>query len=754
MSKRKQKDYSSLSMHELFCVEVEGQSLLMVDGLLELEKNPGNDECLEVLMRSAHSIKGAARLVNIKSVEDIAHVLEECFVAAQNNKIILDESNIDTLLKSVDVIKEAGKLTEDKIPAWEDEHSSAIKEHVKTLSEIVTQPNMVPARTSKKSTTKKTTKSKKHISAESDEDLKERIVRVSADRLSRLMGLSGELLITTKWISPYTTTMLQLKKRQNELTQSLDTLKEILAKYNIKDSQVESHIEAMQEKSSQCRLMMTDRMSEMEHFDRRMSTLSSRLYREVISSTMRPFSDGVQGFNRMVRDIAKQTGKKVEIDIQGLDHEVDRDVLEKIEAPLTHLIRNAIDHGIESPEARKKAGKLETGKITLSAIYSSGMLSVILEDDGKGVDYEDIRTSIVNKGMINAETAITLTDMELLEFLFLPKFSTREKVTELSGRGVGLDVVRKAVQEIRGLVHIQTVMGKGTRFTLQLPLTLSVVPALVVEISGESYAFPLTRIFRVTKVSGDEILRMEGQQYITVDDEYLGLISGSQVFGRKQVDAKKEIIPVVIVSDHLNKYGVVVDELVGQRELVVQSLDPRLGNVKDISAASVLEDGRPTLIIDVDDFVRSINGMITGNQISQISNIADVSSRLVIKKILIVDDSITVRGVERNLLETNGYEVVAAVDGMDGWNTVRSQTFDLVITDVDMPRMDGIELVQLIKKDPNLGSLPVMIVSYKDMKEDKARGMEAGADYYLTKGSFHDETLLEAVIDLIGEAFQ
>ncbi len=754
MSNDKQTDYSNLSMFELFCVEVDGRCASLVDSLLNLEKKPGSATHLEVLMRCAHSIKGASRLVEISPVENIGHVLEDCFMAAQEKKIILDENHIDVLLNAVDIIKSITKQSETELAQWEKSHALIVSSTIKSISDILKSSKQNKSHTNSQPDIIEDIFSDAPVSSNSVSvgvsDAHDRVLRVSSDRLNRIMGISGELLITSKWVYPYTISMLQIKKRQLELAKTLETLKDSLTKITKKDSQVDNQISSVLSKASECRTLLSDRLGDIESFDRRMSTLSSRLYREVVSSTMRPFADGVQGFQRMVRDLARKTGKKVDLAIHGLENEVDRDVLEKIEAPLTHLIRNAIDHGIELPKDRKTKNKPETGKITIAAVYSGGQLSIVVEDDGCGIDIDVLKKTIVKKGLVTQEIAVTLSEQECLEFLFLPNFSTKKSVTEISGRGVGLDIVRKTVQEIRGLVHINSKKGNGTRFTLQLPLTLSVVPALLVEISDESYAFPLIRVNRVLKVNSKDVLRMEGHQYVTHEEEYLGLISASQVFGKRPEASDQGEISIVVVNDHLNKYGVVVDELIGQRELVVQSLDPRLGKVKDISATAVLEDGRPTLIIDVEDFVRSINSITTDKKVAKVVQIADVVNQKASKRVLVVDDSITVRGVERNLLEANGYDVVVAVDGVDGWNTVRSQTFDLVITDVDMPRMDGIELVKMIKNDANLNRLPIMIVSYKDLKEDREKGLQAGADYYLTKGSFHDETLLDAVIDLIG----
>jgi len=300
-------------------------------------------------------------------------------------------------------------------------------------------------------------------------------------------------------------------------------------------------------------------------------------------------------------------------------------------------------------------------------------------------------------------------------------------------------------------VRVAAQPGQGMRFQLQLPLTLSVVRALLVEIAGEPYAFPLGFIARTLRLPEAEIASTEGKQHFAFDGRRVGLISGHQVLGRPGEPQGSELA-VVVLGDGEHRYGVAVDRFLGERELVVQPLDPRLGKVKDIAAGALLEDGAPVLIVDVADFVRSVEKLSASGQLSAVHAQAAARVTAARKRVLVVDDSLTVRELERKLLDSRGYVVEIAVDGMDGWNAVRTGAFDLVITDVDMPRLDGVELTRLIKQDPRLRGLPVMIVSYKEREEDRRRGLEAGADYYLTKGSFHDETMLNAVTDLIGTA--
>jgi two-component system sensor histidine kinase and response regulator WspE len=578
----------------------------------------------------------------------------------------------------------------------------------------------------------------------------ETTVRVSSESLNRLVGLAGEVQVESRWLHPFSESLLQIKHRQTELISLLDRLNEnLFTNGSIEYSRILAS--EIQTKANRCRHQLSDRLVELDEHDRGMHSLGNRLHEEVITSRMRPFSDVTRGFPRMIRDIARQLGKKVDLKIEGLATQVDRDILDRIEAPLNHLLRNALDHGIETVEERRQAGKPEQATLQLTAVHSSGMLSIHVKDDGRGIDLEKLRKSIVAKGMVNKTMAMEMNETELLEFLFLPGFSTRDEVTEISGRGVGLDVVHSTVQQMRGVVRASSTAGAGTHFHLQLPLTLSIIRALLVEICGEPYAIPLSRIDRTLRLDTSQVESLEGRQYFTLGTQHVGLVFASQVLDCTGNAENSDFLPVVVLGERLHLSGLVVDRFIGERNLVVHTLDPRLGKIQDISAASLLENGDPCLIIDVDDMLRSIDILIAGGRLNRIHDKQD-GPEVHGKRILVVDDSITVREVERNMLVTRGYQVDVAVDGMDGWNTVRMDDYDLVISDIDMPRMNGFEFVRLIRQDERLSKTPVMIVSYKDREEDRQRGLEAGADYYLTKGSFHDETLIEAVMDLIGTA--
>ncbi len=766
-------DLSGFSMLDLFRTEAEGQLLLLTDGLLDLEQNPSETDNLESMMRASHSIKGAARMVDIDPVVRIAHVMEDCFVAAQKNELTLKSADIDVLLSGVDVMGQVSKLDESELPSWSEQNVAMLDTLVLALQGILSGEQSLGSITLSEASTAAVVDDGKHANAADQPsehgivdkskaaeappdkavslaEVKERVLRVSAERMDRLLGLAGEAMVEARWLHPHIEAMQRFKRFQFDLVSELDGLREKFNEADV-DPSAEIALAALQRKAVKQRETLSDRLVDLEHFDYRTANLAGRLHREVLASRMRPFSDGVDGFQRMVRDVARSLGKDARLEITGVTTQVDRDVLEMVKAPLNHLLRNAVDHGVEMPADRIENGKPPQAIVKLDARHRSGMLLVTVEEDGRGVDLELLKQKILERGLSSEEMLSQMDDAELLEFLFLPSFSTRNEVTEISGRGVGLDVVHDSVKEMRGVVTISSKPGEGTRFQMQLPLTLSVIRTLLVDIGGESYAFPLARIDHLLKISADDIELVEDHQYVTWNDSHIGLVSASQVFGLTQVARKDLQLYVVILSDRHGQYGVIVDAFMGERELAVQVIDPRLGKIKDVSVAALLDDGSPTLVIDVDDMARSIVKLISKGRIDKIGgeSLRAIEAR---RRVLVVDDSITVREVERKMLEAYGYEVDVAVDGMDGWNAVRSGDYHLVITDIDMPRMDGIELVKLIKQDELLQRIPVMVVSYKDREEDRLLGLEAGADYYLTKGSFHDESLREAVVDLIGIA--
>ncbi len=751
-------DLSDLPMLDLFRLEAETQVQVLIENLLVLERAPMAADALEACMRAAHSLKGAARIVGLNAGVGVAHAMEDCLVAAQRGQITVGQKRIDLLLSGADLLTRIAKTPEADIGQWTGENPSEVNQFLYSLAVAIEDGSRAAAQADSTAESaligpEATPISQLNLAPVAIANAAESsnlVLRVTAENLNRLLGLAGESLVESRWLKPFAQSLLRLKRMHYDLGKAIASLSEAQSEQALR-GRSRSALAGVQHKFLECQKVLAARLVELELFEGRSSNLAHRLYDEASACRMRPFADGVQSFPRMVRDLAQSLNKQAWLEIVGQATQVDRDVLERLDAPLGHLLRNAIDHGIESADERRAAGKPAEGVMHLEARHSAGMLQIIVSDDGSGIDVDKLRAAIIKRKLTTPEIVGKLSEAELLEFLFLPGFTMRESVTEISGRGVGLDVVQDMVKQVRGTVRVTSQTGKGTRFLLQLPLTLSVVRTLLVEIGGEPYAFPLAYIVCTLKLPKEQIEVLEGRQHFSLDGRRVGLVTAHQVLDGGEAKSPGNDLSIVVVGNHTCTYGLLVDRFLGERELVVQPLDTRLGKIKDISAGALMEDGSPVLIVDVEDMIRSVDKLVSVGRLSEIRRDTSTCAEKNHKRVLVVDDSLTVRELERKLLGNHGYEVEIAVDGMDGWNAVRTGHYNLIVTDIDMPRMDGFELVGMIKKDPNFKSLPVMIVSYKDREEDRMRGLEAGADYYLTKGSFHDETLVQAVVDLIGE---
>ena len=759
------------SLLELFSLEAEAQTQVLNEGLLALERNPTQADQLEACMRAAHSLKGAARIVGVDAGVSVAHVMEDCLVSAQEGRLRLHPEHIDALLQGTDLLMRIATPGSDNVgPADIDAYVAHLNELLdpsgrvapraasvefdvsqlllapeplpepepllqpEPVAPVAAEPAPEPARRPQRLT-----------------ESGERVLRVTAERLNSLLDLSSKSLVETQRLKPYLMALHRLKRMQSTSLRALDTLNEQLKVVGL-THEVEEALNEARRVLSESQHLLSEQTAELDEFGWQTSQRAQLLYDTALACRMRPFADVLVGQERMVRDLGRALGKQIRLEIEGEKTQVDRDVLEKLEAPLTHLLRNAVDHGIESPEQRLLAGKQPEGTIRLRVSHQAGLLAVELSDDGAGVDLERLRRSIVERQLSTAETVAQLSEEELLTFLFLPGFSLRDTVTEVSGRGVGLDAVQHMVRLLRGAIVLEQTAGQGSRFLLEVPLTLSVVRSLVVEVADEAYAFPLAHIERMRDLLPDDIVQVEGRQHFWHEGRHVGLVAASQLLQRPPSQSDDETLKVVVIRERDAVYGVAVERFIGERTLVVLPLDPRLGKVQDISAGALLDDGSPVLIVDVEDMLRSVDKLLNTGRLERIDRRNRHTAELTRKRILVVDDSLTVRELQRKLLINRGYEVAVAVDGMDGWNALRAEHFDLLITDIDMPRMDGIELVTLLRRDNRLQSMPVMVVSYKDREEDRRRGLDAGADYYLAKASFHDDALLDAVVELIGGA--
>jgi two-component system sensor histidine kinase and response regulator WspE len=713
----------------LFATEVDDKCQAMERVLLQLEQAPERLELIAPLMRAAHSIKGAARAVRNESAVSVAHALEDCLSAAQKRAIALDEALIELALRGVDALRRLGHDDSEAARGGAAELRSAL---------------LAAGRGSLPASAPAVAAAPTYIAVEDTDP----VLRVRASHVGRLIALAGTGMVENRRLRAFGERQQRLRRDLGEASRQLDELHHHLGAPGPQTA-IGANLAMVRQQLSHSRLSINQWLDEFGAYQRESGDLTERLYHYASQTRLRPFADIADSYPRMVRELARQLGKRVHATLSGEQLAVDRDVLERLDAPLTHLLRNAIDHGIETPSARLQAGKLEDGSIHLAASYRTGMLAIEVSDDGAGIDYTRVREKLrVERGMDDTSIA-AMDDEALADTLFEAGFSTREQVSEISGRGVGLDVVRQMVKQLDGSVRLQSTAGAGTRFSLLVPISRAVTRAVAVVVAGETYAFPLLRIERLVRAHGDQIHRREGMQYLAHDGGNVGLLPLAEQLGLGETHARPDGVDIVIIMQDGRRAGFVVDAVLGEFDLATRPLDARLGRVADLTALALMPDGAPVVLLDTEDLMRGalererLHGRLAG------SDEQDPRRR---RRVLVVDDSISVRELVRQLLAARGYEVQVAVDGTDAWSRLREWTCDLVVTDVDMPRMDGIELTRSIKQDPRLRHLPVVIVSYRDRPEDRARGLDVHADAYLTKSDFQEHGFLDVVQSLIGDA--
>ena len=761
-------DLGGFSMFDLFQTEVQQHCACLADGLIALEQNASDPKMVEPLMRAAHSVKGAARIINLDGAIGLAHSMEECLVRIQKGTEIPTASRIDELLRGSDILRSlADHKSEDEARAWLEQEAGPISALAEGLNlppkagvsaAVVVAPAATPAPAATTPVAPAATPAPTATTPVAPAVVKvanppaaasstasppsaasDAAVLVSSSSLERLLQLSGEALVEARRLESIRRTLTRAKTAQRQLSAALDSLQVTGRHAGDAMTAVATSRDALDEA-----------LHQVEDHLRRGEELASALHNEAVSSRMRPFGDACGGLARSVRDVARTLGKEVRLIIAGEQVPVDREILRQLEAPLGHLVRNAIDHGIESPDERVAAGKTRQASLRVEARHHAGSLIVEVREDGRGIDRTNLRARIVSKKLSEASIVETLGDAELFDFLFLPGFSTAAAVTDISGRGVGLDVVQSMAHSVGGSIEVRS-SPAGTSFAMRLPVTLSVVRAAVISIAGETYALALARLERIDRIARSELKTVEGRLTTVIRGEIVGLVHATEILQLKastQSESADELAIVSVLAGS-RTVGFVVDSFLGEEDLVVRRMDARLGDVAHVDAASIRENGDLLLILDADDLVQSALQLLEQGKLRGDEGRSAISKRKQ-RRVLVVEDSITVREVERQMLLRAGYAVDTAVDGMDGWNAVQKVKYDLVVSDVDMPRMNGIEFVRKMRADRRYETLPVVIVSYKDREEDRIAGLEAGASAYLTKGSFQDQSFLQTIADLIG----
>jgi two-component system chemotaxis sensor kinase CheA len=749
------------SLIATFKMEAEEHLRALSSGLIALEK-ASNDrqrmDVLETVFREAHSLKGAARSVSASEIEFICQSLESAFAEFKKKHAALSAPWLDLLHQVTDETAQAvARFEAGKTPDGNSRIGELAAKLEKKLNHKEVPSKQAPppkdtdeailpaapvAKTSFTDTVRISTAKLDALLLQAEEILS--IKLTSARRAKELKETSG-LFETRKKQWAKIRPILKLLKLAGQNGQGTPSQKnpkiliERLTEFLDQDAALAQTLET--------RLNLLTKSAERDQ--RSFGAMLEQVLEDMKKALMLPFHWLLEIFPKLVRDLSRQQGKEVDLEIKGADIEIDRRILEEIKDPLVHLVRNSIDHGIEKPQDRVRKHKPAGAVIGIAVSQKEGgKIEIAVSDDGEGIDLEKVRASVVKLGLVPAQEAAALGESDIFSFIFHSGVSTSPIVTNISGRGLGLAIVREKVEKLGGNIFVESHRGQGTTFKIHLPLTLATFKGILVRVRDRFFVIPMVSVERVVFAKKDEIKTVENRETMPLEGNVLSLVRLSRILGmedRPQNDLEKNL-PVVILAAAGKHIGFLVDEVLEEREVLVKNLGSQLERVKNIAGATVLESGKTVPIVNVPDLIGSAVEWETAGGSSAGPPRTVERKR---KSILVAEDSITARALLKNILETAGYSVKTAVDGVDAFTQLRTDVFDLVVSDVDMPRMSGLDLTAKIRSDKKLSAIPVVLVTALESREDRERGVDVGASAYIVKSSFDQSNLLDVIKRLL-----
>jgi chemotaxis protein histidine kinase CheA/CheY-like chemotaxis protein len=728
------------------------------DGLLNLEKSPGDAEMINGLFRSAHTIKGSSRMMKLSGVTELAYKMEDVLDAVRGGKISLAPSVSDALFRGVDAllamleritagdtsVEAPDALCEELAQAATipDDGDAAVVLTTPDSSALSDKSDKSPPAVAPAIVAPATVAPATSAPAESaplPATAKKRQVdylRIDAAKLDDLIRLMGEIVSEHGRFRRHIGRLREIERAtERHLTAIADHLGSGDSEHNpLIDVGV-----ALQLSLRQAVRAMHDTSLLQEH-------LVGDLQETSLKMRMQPLSIVFDPLRRTIRDLAHEHGKDIDFVVEGGDTELDRKIIDRIGDSLIHMIRNSLDHGLENAEERVVAGKMPKGTINLSAFYDSGCVTISLSDDGRGLSIDRIREKALAKRLFEADTLAGMSRAEITDLIFMPGFSTSPIITDLSGRGVGMDVVRKSiVEELKGTIIIDTREGVGTTFLLRLPLNLAVFPLFLVSTGGKICALPTTSLVEMLSVQRVEIINIVNKRAIRLREQIIPVENLAAILGlTKEASAESGEALIVIIRDGEEKLGLEVDEIIGREEMVVKPLPSHLQDLRMVSGVTIGERDSIINVLHVPELIKQ------AREIAEPGRLRPAAKEERSATVLVVDDSINTREIEKSILEAYGYAVVTAEDGEEAFEKTREVLYDLVITDVEMPRLDGFSLTKRLRDDDRYRNVPIIIVTSREKDEDKKRGITVGANAYIVKGAFDQSNLIETVRSLIG----
>ena len=748
--------------------------------LVELENNPNDLELLNSIFRVAHTIKGSSSFLNFDVLTHLTHHMEDVLNKARRNELKLTPEVMDVVLESIDIMKAllhairdngndtsigiditdictrldaisngenisdlvAPKEVIEKPRVVEQEEDNTdyskmsdqdVEDEIERLLKVRKEEDKKRRENSSVTPSPSVSVSKVVIEKDEDEEEDEKPVeRASASRKVESSGAATPPAKKEAASSMEQTIRVEVKR--------LDHLMNLIGELVLGKNRLLKIYDDVEERYEGEKFL-----EELNQVVSSISLVTTDLQIAVMKTRMLPIAKVFNKFPRMVRDLSRELGKSIELEISGEETELDKSIVEEIGDPLVHIIRNSCDHGVETADIRRAKGKSETGLIQLKAYNEGNNIVIEITDDGNGLDPDILRAKAIEKGMITEREADGMSDKEAFALIFRPALSTAKVVTNVSGRGVGMDVVKTNIEKLNGIIDVDSELGQGTVIRLKIPLTLAIIQALLVGAQEEYYAIPLASVLETVRIPLDEIYTIEGKNVLRLRDEVLSLVRLSDIFGVKQVYEGGEHAYVVVIGLAEAKLGVVVDTLVGQEEIVIKSLGDYLQGIEGIAGATIRGDGRVTLIVDVAALMNLAKGISVDIRATTESTVKvkSVPSDYIV---LAVDDSAMDRNIMKKSMEPIGVKVIEASNGQEALNMLKSSeyTIDAVLIDIEMPRMDGYTLAGEIRKYSKYKNLPLIAVTSRTSKSDRLRGVESGMSEYITKP--YSPEYLESVV--------
>ncbi len=740
-----------------FRIEAEENITSMTSNLIELEKNPSESrkmELIENVFREAHSLKGASRAVNITDIEFVCQSLESVFSALKNKIIELAPEIFDVLHQAVDILNDILLSPKEKV-------SEEIKMRVSDISlklSRIEAGKLEKAKTPPKEDKEITPK----VKAPSSET-----IRISVKKLDNLLFQVEEMLalkLTTiqrtedlrntiqklnVWnkksaeVYPFVRNIRQVleRKQQNEkLTQEEQNSAKIMQFHEWANS----HIKTLENDLIDLRIL-----SNQDAYST--GAKIEKLLEDVKNLVTVPFSTLLDVFPKAVRDISRDIGKEIDFVVNGDDTGIDRRILEGMRNPLLHIVRNCIDYGIEKPEVRLAKNKPARGEITFDIErMENNKVKVLISDDGAGIDFEKLKKVYIKNEEISEEEAEKISRQEFLDYIFKSGVSTSDIVTDISGRGLGLAIVYEKIEQLGGSVTVETKIDVGTKFIIQLPLSLVTFRGVLIRVADNDFVVPASKVERVLRLKKGEVKTVENKATISLDGKVTPIVILSDILELPFKGSDSEHILALIFGSNNKKIGFSIDKILNEQEVLVKKFNKHLTRVRNISGATILGSGKIVPVLNISDLLKSALKETMKETTSNIRpKVTEKKAEEEKNSVLVIEDSITSRMLLKNILETAGYQVATAIDGVDGFTKLKKGNFNAVVSDIDMPRMNGFDLTAKIRSDKTLSEMPIVLVTALSKREDRERGIEVGANAYIVKSSFDQSNLLEVLGRLV-----